>query len=640
MKDGFYLSAYLHIDKIAHLMKYHIRHDQNMSLWKKEGEHIELLHVWEMERISGLKKCKLSFYSVEQVKDVINSLLSEYSLTLEDMNAVIGTPGLDTVSDYHSLSEYPEVSYHSVAHLFSSMLSDTDIFYNENMIAIAVDGGPDTVVDEAVYSKDFYCSAISKQGKVEMFNACSPGFLWTYLRKKTHMEEGSLMALATASNSVYLKEEEEMVRIYQNGDLQKAYFYIDQIYKQVFSLTAEDKGVLFNGLDERFFEEENKISMIAKKVQAMSLRIMDDNLERLIEKSGLLPEDTYIAISGGYGLNCPTNSYLMQKYKFKGFLSLPCINDAGISVGMGLYYFYKHMERIDFKFKTSYYGDQDVRLESVLKESEFREYIEEVSTYKEEQAVADLLEDVILWFDKKAEIGPRALGHRSILGNPKKLKTRDRLNEVKQRQWWRPVAPIILYDYVEQWFEGCYYSPYMLHTLQINKDKEHLVPAICHLDGSARIQTIKREDNPAIYDLVKRFYEQEGVPIICNTSLNDKGEPIIDTIEECLNFALRKGIRVVYINKQRIVLKNHEEYPVSVPHARVFQFDFMTEEEKEKELRKLNPYNLSRDELIYLYIRPELKKKIDITKKEDVSKLRIFIKLANRKMGNIPVPGL
>ena len=180
----------------------------------------------------------------------------------------------------------------------------------------------------------------------------------------------------------------------------------------------------------------------------------------------------------------------------------------------------------------------------------------------------------------------------------------------------------------------------MLHTLQINKDKEHLVPAICHLDGSARIQTIKREDNPAIYDLVKRFYEQEGVPIICNTSLNDKGEPIIDTIEECLNFALRKEIRVVYINKQRIVLKNHEEYPVSVPHARVFQFDFMTEEEKEKELRKLNPYNLSRDELIYLYIRPELKKKIDITKKEDVSKLRIFIKLANRKMGNIPVPGL
>ncbi|MDE5872911.1 MAG: hypothetical protein K2H07_03255, partial [Lachnospiraceae bacterium] len=147
MKDGYYLSTYLHIDEIAHLYRFHIRHDQNVSLWKKEGNNISLVHYWELERLTGLKRHFLSFFNREQAEEFLNSLLSRYKLSLEDMEAVIGTPLLDTVDDYHSFMEFPTQSYHSVAHMFSSLMSDTQKFYNEDILAFAVDGGPDTVVD-------------------------------------------------------------------------------------------------------------------------------------------------------------------------------------------------------------------------------------------------------------------------------------------------------------------------------------------------------------------------------------------------------------------------------------------------------------------------------------------------------------
>lgn len=640
MEDGFYLSTYLHIDEISHIMKFHIRHDENITLWEKDGNHIRLVHVWELERVSGLKKCNRSFYDLEQTKNYINNLLTEYELTLDDMKEVIGTPQLDTCNNYHSLKEYPDISYHSIAHLFSSMLMDTDIFRKENILALAVDGGPDTVVDEEVASKSFYCSAISKQGEVEIRDACSPGFLWTYLRKKSGMQEGSLMALATACNCELIAEEQEMVKIYENKDLKNAYGYIESLFKKVENLKEPDQETMFRGYDDRFTLEENKISMIVKKVQEMSLRIIDYNINQLIQNSALDPKDCYIAISGGYGLNCPTNSYLMKKYHFKGFLALPCINDAGISIGMGLYYFYKNLPDLEFHFETSYYGNKSDYLEEILDSEEFRIYVKEVSEFDENQAVKDLSTDILIWFDGRSEIGPRALGHRSILGDPRKIKTRDRLNFVKQREWWRPVAPIVIYEQMEQWFDESYYSPYMLHTLTIKKECENLVPAIRHLDGSARVQTIKSADNPCLYRFLSKFYEQEGIPIVCNTSLNDKGEPIIDSIQECLNFALRKDIKIVYLNQKRIVLQNHNQYLEKKPYERPYQLDFLSGDEKEEELRKLNPHGIERDILIFFYERPSLKKKLDITKKSDVSKLRLFEKLAKQKQGEIPTPGL
>ena len=151
MRDGFYLAAYIHIDPIAHLYNFHIRHDQNISLWKKEGTKVELVHLWELERLTGLKRHSQSFYSLQQAREFIGILLKSYDLTFDDLQEIIGTPQLDTIKNYDSTKDNDELAYHSICHLYSSLLVNTDIFNNEDIIALALDGGPDSVVDKNIY---------------------------------------------------------------------------------------------------------------------------------------------------------------------------------------------------------------------------------------------------------------------------------------------------------------------------------------------------------------------------------------------------------------------------------------------------------------------------------------------------------
>ena len=228
-------------------------------------------------------------------------------------------------------------------------------------------------------------------------------------------------------------------------------------------------------------------------------------------------------------------------------------------------------QTFEFTFKNAYYGDKD-DFERFCSNHEFDEFIESITPFDPQQVVNDLEDGPLVWFDGGAEMGPRALGARSLIGDPRKMETKDRLNDIKLRQWWRPVAPIILKDCIEEWFEETFESPYMLHAVKIREEKRAEIPAILHEDNSARFQSICKEDGQdRLYQVIEAFYKKTGVPIICNTSLNDKGEPIINRMDEAMNFALRKKIRIIYLNGNRVVLKNHEHYQKDKPLRRSYR---------------------------------------------------------------------
>jgi predicted NodU family carbamoyl transferase len=470
----------------------------------------------------------------------------------------------------------------------------------------------------------------------------SPGFIWTYARKKFLLREGTLMALATASTSELISNDgDPLIEVHKLKDLQVANQYISHLWSRIEKLTESDSGILFNRFDARFSEYENKVSMLCKEIQKMSLRIMDSNIQNAIRLYGITPENCYISLSGGYILNCPTNSYIMDKYRFKGFLAPPCVNDAGISFGIALYYFYKNINKVNFRFKNAFYGDRFNLTGSISSPEAFGNYIKASSELNAEQFVADIEKAPVIWYYGNAEIGPRALGHRSILADPRSAMSKDRLNDVKQRQWWRPVAPIVLADKINGWFEkDVYLSPFMLHTIKVREDKWEEVPAICHLDMTARLQTLEREDDPVLYDIISAFYQKTGIPIICNTSLNDAGEPIINNVEECLNFALRKRFPVIYINGKRIELRNHENYHLLEPLPRPIIFDSFSEEEKRTLKKKYNPFDLAKDVLIFRYLRPEIAHDFDITDRVVAEKLKKYAKISKRLLGDIPIPGI
>jgi carbamoyltransferase len=145
--------------------------------------------------------------------------------------------------------------------------------------------------------------------------------------------------------------------------------------------------------------------------------------------------------------------------------------------------------------------------------------------------VADLLvqDKVIGWFQHRMEFGPRALGARSILASPLHASMQARLNEIKDREDFRPVAPVILEEEAPHWFAQADVSPFMLFVYDVLPEKADYIPAVRHVDGTARIQTINRQQHPLYYDLVKAFQARTGVPVLVNTSFNTRGEPIVCT---------------------------------------------------------------------------------------------------------------
>lgn len=628
MKNGYYLSTYICINKLGYLENIEIRHDQNLSLWKKHEDKIELIHYWELERITGEKQHNIPFYDVNQARKLLNKLLAEYSLTLDDIEEIWGTPELDNVKDYHSLNDYNEISYHSICHLFSSLLSNTNTFKRNNILSFAVDGAPDNIVDHNIEDKNYYCGSYSINGKIlDIFPVYSPGVLWGYARDYLGKREGTLMALATACKAQLKDYKLKKIWVKDRSDVYDTISELQCFFEYVENLSLKDEGLYFLDFDKRFTLEENKISMIMKVIQEYSNKIMERNIQEAVERFNIIPSKTILCLSGGYSLNCPTNSFLMSKYNFSDFLSLPCVNDSGLSLGVALYSFFKKTGNdFQFEFKTPFIGNKDLKLKVFLEK--YKNYIHNTTNLDFNQVIYDIKKHPIVWYQNRSEIGPRALGNRSIIADPTNIESKTILNKIKKREWWRPVAPIIMQEFTKEWFNEPFLSPYMLHTFSLRKNLSTKVPSISHLDNTARVQTLKRNENETIYKILSHFQMMENIPILCNTSLNDKGEPIIDTIDEVFNFALRKGFPIIYINHNRITLKNHSQYPINGPLERTNDFkNYLSYNEKKKELKQLNPYNIQGD-LLRVYIQnPNIQKSINLSNKQDVKLLEKLMKL-------------
>lgn len=634
MKDGYYLTYYIAVGELPHLMNFFIKHDQNICLWKKTNNDIVLVKSWELERFTGEKQHMRAFYKLEHVIEVTNSLLSKYDLSLSDIEGIWGCPGLDTDSDYYH-TPYDQFAFHALLHLYTGMFYNSQKFYNDKMLVLAVDGGPDGILDNGLLKKYHYAGAIVEYGEIkEIIPLISPGTLWVYLADRYKLKEGTLMALGTASTSMLLEKPLEIFKLYTNADLLFKYKNVlEDLCDRIDSLTEKDSGVLFNKFDDRFTEQENKISMAVKVIQDMSYRMMAWNVEKMLEKANYNSSDYILSVTGGYALNCGTNTWLMDKYGFKAFSAPPCVSDTGLGIGLGLYMFHKKLGKFNFRLENAFYGENDFSLAETVNSS-YSHYIESIENASFEVLVDDLIKSPILWFDGDAEIGPRALGHRSILADPRDMKFKDILNNIKQRQWWRPVAPIVLYDHISDWFDHIYESPNMLMTFSVLEDKREIVPAIQHLDFTARVQTLTEDSNPELFKLLTCFYNKTGVPIICNTSLNDRGEPIVNTIAEALNFALRKNIKVAYINGKRVVLKNHRNYPEKNPHKRVIKFKcFKDENEQQYLLSKFNPFNISVGKLKWKF-RLNFFKNIDLANPDDVKQFDRSMRIMEKMLHN------
>lgn len=268
-----------------------------------------------------------------------------------------------------------------------------------------------------------------------------------------------------------------------------------------------------------------------------------------------------VVISGGYGLNCVANYHYLEALKDEGIKLYvePISNDAGTAIGAAIMLF-KNLqpdavgivggkEEVDYTKNRLYLGFQ-----YHYTDADLAKFVEshnvEVSDATHE-TIVDLLmnKNIVSMFQGRSENGPRALGNRSILFNPTYEDGKDFVNAVKHREYFRPFAGSILQEHVHEWFDlrGMEDSPYMMYAVNCQPGIEEKIPAIIHVDGTCRIQTVTEDQNKHYYNLIRTFYARTGVPILFNTSFNLGGDPLVETLEDAIHTLANSEIEYLYL---------------------------------------------------------------------------------------------
>ena len=283
----------------------------------------------------------------------------------------------------------------------------------------------------------------------------------------------------------------------------------------------------------------------------LAWRVQDDTENVLLARARWLRETTgasNLCIAGGVALNCVANGRVAREAGFENVWIQPAAGDDGIAIGCAYYGYLEILkQRRSFVMDHSYVGKVYPERDIEKATQKFLVRIQTTAVRSDDicRDTAKLLaeQSVIGWFQGGSEFGPRALGNRSLLADPRKPEMKDILNSrVKHRQPFRPFAPIVLAERVREIFEGEEDSPFMLIAKSVRPEWRDRIPAIVHVDGTARVQTVREETNPMLYRLLKEFEALTGVPVLINTSFNVKGEPIVETPRDAMICFLTTGI--------------------------------------------------------------------------------------------------
>jgi len=303
-------------------------------------------------------------------------------------------------------------------------------------------------------------------------------------------------------------------------------------------------------LSDELRKTPNGCAQIASSGQAF----FEDLLTELLinfHRKGL---SDHLILSGGCALNSTYNGKIVHKTPFKKLHVPSAPGDDGCAIGAALLAFYDdHPEKVKKPIAESPYLGSEISSTTLKYCVQFAnpEKIKHCPGTIVQEAAAILARGGIIgWMQGRAEFGPRALGNRSILADPRPKDMKDAINaRVKFREQFRPFAPAILYEHCEEYIENFQESPYMERTLLFKEAVKHKIPAVVHENGSGRLQSVKRDWAPRYYDLIAKFHELTGVPVLLNTSFNVMGKPIVHSIEDALGVFHTSGLDALVIDE-------------------------------------------------------------------------------------------
>jgi carbamoyltransferase len=405
-----------------------------------------------------------------------------------------------------------------------------------------------------------------------------------YTGFKVNSGEYKVMGLAPYGEARYSDLiKEKLISTASDGSFQLDMSYFD--YATGLTMTNKKFNDLFGGPPRESESELTQREMdLAASIQKVTEDILIDIVKDIAKETG----EKNLCLAGGVALNCVANGILKREKIFENIWIQPAAGDAGGALGAALsvwYLHYKNERTLSSdrdSMKGAYLGPKfsSDEIESKLKAcgAVFKKLSEE--DLIEEVATALSAEKAIGWMQGRMEFGPRALGARSIIADPRSPQMQKQLNlKVKYRESFRPFAPSVLNEDINDWFEHDTESPYMLLVADVKKEKHHImtedqdslfgidklnvprseIPAITHVDYSARIQTVHSDTNPKYHALISKFKEKTGCPIVVNTSFNVRGEPIICTPEDAFKCFMGTELDILAIGNYLLIKEDQNE---------------------------------------------------------------------------------
>jgi len=446
--------------------------------------------------------------------------------------------------------------------------------------------------------------AIGKKNKLEIIEEIhfphSLGLLYSaftyYTGFKVNSGEYKLMGLAPYGKPIFKDLIlEKLLDLKEDGSFKLNMKYFN--YATGLTMTNKNFSKLF-GQPVRNSKKDllTQFHMdIAASIQSVTEEIVIRITKNIFSKHKI----KNLCLAGGVALNCVANGKILKEKIFDNIWIQPAAGDAGGSLGAALAFWYHELEkpRVEYKdqMKGSYLGPnfKNDQIEKELKSlnANFIKYHKDEIISLTAKELAN--EKTVGWFQGRMEFGPRALGGRSILADPRSEKMQKELNlKIKFRESFRPFAPSILRDELNDWFELDCDSPYMLLVSEVNKEKQikmtkededlfgieklnvkkSSIPAITHVDYSARIQTVHKETNPRYYELIAEFKKNTGCPVLVNTSFNVRGEPIVCSVKDAFNCFMGTNLDVLVI-EDFILFKEDQNKLLIQDYKNKFELD-------------------------------------------------------------------
>jgi carbamoyltransferase len=438
---------------------------------------------------------------------------------------------------------------HHLSHLESAFL----ISNFDECVSLSLDGSGDFTTGSFGFSKN---NKTQIHGRFDFPNSLGIFYqaFTQFIGFKNFGDEYKMMGLsAYGTKNIFLKKKISDLILYSNLTL--------QLNTKFFDFAFNNKKITYN--DEIYFNDlfadslQNYLNIkksdtfvygkdqadIAFAVQEVYEDIFISILNDLYKKYS----NNNLCFSGGCALNSKANGKIKKNTKFNNIFIPSEPSDSGAAVGAALSFYYNKNSKKKKLYQPNPYLGSELNNNILQKQFELYRKNNQIKFYKFKSnlemynKVADVIieKNVVGWFQDRMEFGPRALGNRSILMDPRNSEAKNILNlKIKLRESYRPFAPSILEEYLDDWFENANLSPYMNFVFDIKKEKRTIIPAVCHVDGTGRVQTVNSKDNEKFYGLINSFFQKTGVPILINTSFNEN-EPIINTPQEAIETFLR-----------------------------------------------------------------------------------------------------